>query len=51
MAPEVQEKFEKLLKGQLQYTSPNFGFNMLIGKLQKRVARMMKEARTDGGEL
>lgn len=42
MAPEVRKNFELLLKGELQYTSPNFGFNMLIGKLQKRVANNPK---------
>ena len=37
MDPNVREKMEKILKGELRYTSANLAFNMLISKLQKRV--------------
>lgn len=33
----VQEKVKKILKGELQYTSSNLAFNMIISKMQKRV--------------
>lgn len=38
MAPNVQAKFELLLQKKLKYTSANLGFNMLISKLQRKVA-------------
>ena len=38
MAPNVQTKFELLLQKKLKYTSANLGFNMLISKLQRKVA-------------
>ncbi len=37
MDPNVREKMEKILKGELRYTSANLAFNMLISKMQKRV--------------
>lgn len=39
MEPDIQEKFERILQGELKYTSANLGFNMLISKLQRRVAK------------
>ena len=38
MAPNVQTKLEQLLRGELKYTSDNLGLNMLITRLQKKVA-------------
>lgn len=38
MAPNVQAKFELILQKKLRYTSANLGFNMLISKLQRKVA-------------
>ncbi len=38
MTPDIQEKFQLILQGKLKYTSANLGFNMLISKLQRRVA-------------
>ena len=38
MAPNVQTKFELILQKKLKYTSANLGFNMLISKLQRKVA-------------
>ena len=37
MDANVQEKMEKILMGELRYTSANLAFNMLISKLQKRI--------------
>lgn len=37
MDTTVQAKVEKILKGELKYTSTNLAFNMLISKMQKRV--------------
>ncbi len=37
MDANVQEKMEKILKGEIRYTSANLAFNMLISKLQKRI--------------
>ncbi len=37
MDPNVREKMEKILRGELRYTSANLAFNMLISKMQKRV--------------
>ena len=37
IAENVQEKLEKILKGELKYTSSNLALNMLITKMQKRV--------------
>ena len=37
MDPTVREKMEKIMKGELRYTSANLAFNMLISKMQKRV--------------
>ncbi len=33
----AQEKVEKLLRGELKYTSSNLALNMLITKMQKRI--------------
>ncbi len=33
----AQEKLERVLKGELKYTSGNLAFNMLISKMQKRL--------------
>lgn len=33
----VREKLEKILHGELRYTSANLAFNMLISKMQKRL--------------
>lgn len=33
----VREKMEKILRGELKYTSANLALNMLISKMQKRV--------------
>ena len=33
----VREKIEKILRGELKYTSANLALNMLISKMQKRV--------------
>ena len=38
MDAAVQEKIEKILKGELRYTSTNLAFNMMITKMQKRLA-------------
>ena len=38
MAPNVEAKLQQLLLGELKYTSGNLGLNMLIARLQKRVA-------------
>ncbi|MBE6910173.1 MAG: hypothetical protein E7474_11470 [Ruminococcaceae bacterium] len=38
MAPNVQAKFQLILQKKLKYTSANLGFNMLISKLQRKVA-------------
>ncbi len=37
MEAVVQEKVEKVLLGELKYTSSSFALNMLISKLQKRL--------------
>ncbi|MBR5420095.1 MAG: hypothetical protein IK115_02985 [Lachnospiraceae bacterium] len=37
MEAGVREKVEKILKGELKYTSANLAFNMLISKMQKKV--------------
>ena len=37
MDAAVQEKVEKILKGELKYTSSNLAFNMQITKLQKKL--------------
>lgn len=33
----VQEKVERVLRGELRYTSANLAFNMLISKMQKKI--------------
>ena len=33
----VQGKIEKILRGELKYTSSNLAFNMLISKMQKKL--------------
>ena len=38
MAPNIQAKFQMILQKKLKYTSANLGFNMLINKLQRKVA-------------
>ncbi len=38
MAPNVQTKFQLILQKKLKYTSANLGFNMLISKLQRKLA-------------
>lgn len=38
MAPNVQTKFQLILQKELKYTSANLGFNMLISKLQRKIA-------------
>ncbi len=37
MEVAVKEKVEKILRGELRYTSANLAFNMLISKMQKRL--------------
>ena len=37
MDAAVQEKIEKILKGELRYTSSNLAFNMVITKMQKKL--------------
>ncbi len=37
MEADVQEKLEKILKGELKYTSSNLAFNMLITKQKKMI--------------
>ena len=38
MTPEVQRNVERILVGNVKFVSTNLGFNMLISKLQRRVA-------------
>ena len=38
MAPNVEAKFQLILRKELKYTSANLGFNMLISKLQRKLA-------------
>ncbi|MBQ7588200.1 MAG: hypothetical protein IJT37_09285 [Lachnospiraceae bacterium] len=33
----VKEKIEKILYGEIRYTSANLAFNMMISKMQKRL--------------
>ncbi len=37
MDANAQAKVEKILKGELKYSSSNLAFNMLITKMKKRV--------------
>lgn len=37
MEAVVREKTERILLGELRYTSANLAFNMLISKLQKKL--------------
>jgi len=37
MDPQVQEKVQKIFRGELKYTSTNLAFNMLITKNRKKV--------------
>ena len=37
MEATVQEKIERILKGELKYSSSNLAFNMLITKMQKKL--------------
>ena len=39
MEANAQAKMEKILKGELKYTSSNLAFNMMISKMQKKVAQ------------
>lgn len=36
MTSDVKGKMEKILVGQLKYTSSNLGFNMLVTRLQRK---------------
>ncbi|MBQ7605919.1 MAG: hypothetical protein IJU59_05495 [Firmicutes bacterium] len=38
MAPDVSSKLQQILQGKLKYTSANLGLNMLISRLQRKVA-------------
>ena len=38
MDANVREKIGKLLRGELKYTSTNLAFNMVISKMQKKLA-------------
>ncbi|MBQ9459935.1 MAG: hypothetical protein IJU66_08405 [Oscillospiraceae bacterium] len=38
MAPNVSAKLQLILQGKLKYTSSNLGFNMLISRLQRKLA-------------
>ena len=38
MAPNVETQFQLILQKKLRYTSANLGFNMLISKLQRKLA-------------
>lgn len=38
MAPNVSAKLQQILQGKLKYTSGNLGLNMLISRLQRKVA-------------
>ena len=38
MDANAQVKVEKILKGELNYSSSNLAFNMLISKMKKRVS-------------
>ncbi|MBR4528690.1 MAG: hypothetical protein IKO80_00270 [Lachnospiraceae bacterium] len=37
MDTQAQEKLEKVLRGELRYTSGNLAFNILITKMQKKL--------------
>ena len=37
MEANAQAKMEKILKGELKYTSSNLAFNMMISKMQKKI--------------
>ena len=37
MEENAQAKMEKILKGELKYTSSNLAFNMMISKMKKKV--------------
>lgn len=37
MSEDIKERLEKLLSGEIRYTSTNLAFNMMISKMQKRV--------------
>lgn len=37
MDANARAKLEKILKGELKYTSSNLAFNMMITKMQKKV--------------
>ncbi|MCR5235034.1 MAG: hypothetical protein K6E53_14180 [Lachnospiraceae bacterium] len=37
MDAAVKVKVEKILRGEIRYTSANLAFNMLISKMQKRL--------------
>ena len=37
MDANAHAKLEKILKGELKYTSSNLAFNMMISKMQKKV--------------
>ena len=38
MDPQIQEKMQKIFRGELKYKSANLAFNMLITKSRKKVA-------------
>lgn len=37
MESNARAKLEKILKGELKYTSSNLAFNMMIAKMQKKI--------------
>ena len=39
MDDNARTKVERILKGELKYTSSNLAFNMMISKLQKKVSQ------------
>ncbi len=36
MKPDLKQTFEKLIKSEVKYQSSNFGFNLLISRLQRK---------------
>ena len=39
MDDNARAKVERILKGELKYTSSNLAFNMMISKMQKKVSQ------------
>ena len=37
MNTNARDKLEKILKGELKYSSSNLAFNMMISKMQKKI--------------